>query len=178
MTCAHVLDLIDAGPFAVHSAEHLAAARAHALDCATCGAALEMMRQLEGELAALGEQSPAPDFRTAVLARIAAIPDAEARPLGRETASPAWQPWSAWAGALGAVAAVVAIQWTAPALVAILEPRTGTFTASLVGLPPAEPAAFVLAAGLLLYAKGLFSLAATASRVRRGAGADTDPTLP
>ncbi|HET7697394.1 MAG TPA: hypothetical protein VFK57_16890 [Vicinamibacterales bacterium] len=174
MTCAHVLDLIDAGPFAVHSAAHLAAARAHARNCATCGPALAALRQIEPELKALGDQSGAPDVRMAVLARIEGIPRVEARPLERETASPARQPWLAWAGAFGAVAAVVATPWTGSALVDTLAPRTGTFTASLVGLPPAGPAALVVALGLFLYAKGLFSLAATAAPARRAGDVDRD----
>ena len=112
------------------------------------------------------------------MARIAGLPPTETLPVERDTAPAGRQPWSAWAGALGAAAAVAATQWTGATLETVLAPRTGTFTGSLVGLPAAEPAAFVIAVGLLLYAKGLFSLTATASPARRGGGAGTDPTLP
>jgi hypothetical protein len=173
MTCAHVLDLIDAGPFAVCPVEHLAAARAHARNCATCGPALATMGQMETELLTLRNQSSVPDFTTAVLSRIAGSRHAQVLPLERATAGRLWQPWLAGVGAAGALAAVAATQWTASALVTTFAPRTGTVTASLVGLMPAEPAAFVVALGLLLYANGLFSLV-NASSAPRGGAAGTD----
>ena len=50
MTCAHVLGIIDAGPFADCSPADLAAARAHAMQCATCGMALATADAMTSEL--------------------------------------------------------------------------------------------------------------------------------
>jgi hypothetical protein len=179
MTCAHVLDLLDAGPFAVSPRAHLDAAREHALQCPTCGPALTMMRELETDLPALGEPAPPPDFTTSVLSRIAEIPVTE-RSADGEAAVSGWQRWPAWAGAIGGAAAVIAVQSMASTEATILSPRAGTISESLIALPPAQPAVVVLAIGLFLYARGLFSLTqagSTASPARRAATVDTDSAL-
>ena len=173
MTCAHVLDLIDAGPFAVHPRAHLHAMREHALHCPTCGPALTLMQALEKDLATLGEPAPAPDFTATVLARIAATSAIPERSTLSEASVSNWQRWPAWAGALGGAAALVALQSTASPDAAVFSPRTGTVTASLLEVPPQGPALIVLAIGLLLYARGLFSVTATVSPARRGAAGDT-----
>ena len=173
MTCAHVLDLIDAGPFAVSPPAVLEAAHAHAAQCRTCGPASRMMRALETELAALAEPAPPPDLRAAVLSRIA-----ESRVAAQETGSSesfgaAWPRWPAWTGAAGGAAALVAIQSMAGTDASVFTPRTAPVIASLIDFPPPGSALLVLAIGLVLYAKGLFSVTATPSPVRRGATADT-----
>lgn len=173
MTCRHVLDLIDAGPLVTSPRAHLDAAREHAHECPACGPALTRMRELETHLAALEEPLPAPDFTAAVLSRIARVPAIETALVKRESPAAGWQRWPDWTGALGGAAAVAAIQWTASSAVTTLAPRTGTFAAGLVAMPPAEPAVAVLVLGLLVYAKGLFSVTATASPARRGAAGDT-----
>jgi hypothetical protein len=158
MRCAHVLKLIDAGPFAACSRADFEAAQAHALHCLTCGSAWTLMGELERDLAALGEPTSPPDFTAAVLSRIAETTTLAAGSVHSEAAAPDGQRWPAWAGALGGAAAVVAIQSMAALEPALFTPRTGTITASLIALPPVQPAALALALGLLLYAKGLFSV--------------------
>ena len=177
MTCAHVLDLIDAGPFAVHPRGHLDAAREHAVHCPTCGPALTMMRALETDLATLGEPAPAPDFTAVVLARIAHTAAVAEESHQNEASTSGWQRWPAWAGALGGAAALVAIQSTASTDTAVFAPRTGTVTTSLLELPPASSSMMLLAIGLFLYARGLFSVTATVSPARRGAAGGTGSTL-
>jgi hypothetical protein len=172
MTCAHVLDLIDAGPFAIHAQTHLDAAHEHALHCSTCGPAWTMMRDLEVDLRDLGEPVSAPDCRMAVLSRIAET-DAVATGSVQRKVAPGQQRWPVWAGALGGAAALVAIQSMAAPDLTLLTPRSGTITAGLVALPPAQPAVVILVVGLVVYATGLFSVTASASRARRGAGGDT-----
>ena len=51
MTCAHVLDLIDASPLADYPSARLDAAWQHARHCATCGPALDAATALAGDLA-------------------------------------------------------------------------------------------------------------------------------
>ena len=170
MTCAHVLALIDAGPFASYPRAHMDAAREHAIHCPTCGPALTMMRELETDLAQFGEPAAPPDFRTAVLSRIA---ETEAARSVQSEVAPGWQRWPAWAAAFGGATALLAIQSMASPEVSVFNPRSGTIAASLIAVPPAEPAVVMLAIGLALYAKGLFSVTATASRARRGAAGDT-----
>ena len=172
MTCAHVLALIDAGPFATHPRAHVDAAREHAIHCPTCGPAWTMMRDLETDLRDLGEPVSPPDFTMAVLARIAET-EAEPARSARSEVAPGWQRWAAWAAAFGGATAVLAIQSMASPEVTIFNPKSGTIAASLIAVPPAEPAVVILAIGLALYAKGLFSVTATASRARRGAAGDT-----
>ena len=172
MTCAHVLDLIDAGPFAISPQAHLEAAHAHAAQCRTCGAAWRMMRALEADLAALAEPAPPPDLRTAGLSRIAERRVAAEEPRRSESFD-AWQRWPAWTGAAGGAAALFAIQSIAATDATLFTPRTAPVIASLIDFPPTGPALLVLAIGLVLYAKGLFSITATPSPVRRGATADT-----
>jgi len=75
MTCAHVLGIIDAGAFADCSPADLAAARAHAMQCAACGMALAAADAVTSELQQLSVPAPAPDLSKVVLARIARIED-------------------------------------------------------------------------------------------------------
>src|SRR6187402_2273976 len=65
MTCAHVLGLIDAEPFAAYPQEHLDAARAHARECPTCGPALEAASLMTAELRALPGPDAPEDLATA-----------------------------------------------------------------------------------------------------------------
>ena len=136
MTCAHVLGLIDAGPFADYPRAHLDAAWEHARTCATCGPALEAADRLAKDLAALPQPVPPPDLAAAVIARIARI-EAE-KPAVHDPA----HDWSPWITALGALAAGVAIA---------LSTTSGGEVSIDVRWAP------VLAAGLGLYAAGLFA---------------------
>jgi hypothetical protein len=135
MTCAHVLGLIDAGPFADYPRAHLDAAWQHARQCATCGPALEAATRLAMDLAALPQPAPPPDLAAAVIARIARI---EPPPALQSSA----RDWSIWITALGAFAACLALAlWT---------PSGGGARIDIMW-------ALVLAAGLVLYAAGLFA---------------------
>src|SRR5262245_63050940 len=78
MTCAHVLGLIDAGPFAEYPPEHFDAAREHARQCPTCGPALAVATSLQSELATLPEPEALPDLANFVMARIAQVPESDA----------------------------------------------------------------------------------------------------
>ena len=135
MTCAHVLGLIDVGPFADYPPAHLDAAWEHARHCATCGPALEAANRLATDLAALPQPAPPPDLAAAVIARIARI---EETPAGRSDA----RDWSPVITALGALAAGVAIALSTPSGDAVqVDPKWAP----------------ILAAGLALYAAGLFA---------------------
>ena len=71
MTCAHVLGLIDAGPFADYPPAHLESAWQHARQCATCGPAMEAATSLTIDLAALPQVAASPELTTTIPARIA-----------------------------------------------------------------------------------------------------------
>lgn len=164
MTCAHVLGLIDAGPFADYPRAHLDAAWQHARHCATCGPALEAATALTTDLAALPQPAPSPDLAAAALARIARMEQAHPAPVAAAT-SPTRVPsktsdWSAWATALGGLAVgLVMVVSIGPGqrLIDVALPRVGGMTAGLVAMPSITSETLVLAAGLVLYAAGLFS---------------------
>ena len=162
MTCAHVLGLIDAGPFADYPAAHLRAAWQHAQQCATCGPALAAATALTDDLAALPQLTPPPDLRGTVMARIAQLDEATARAEAASDARPPSlvQDWPAWATALGTVSASAAIILWMPSdglVGAYLAPRLGLMTIS------ATAGTVSLAAGLVLYAVGLFAPVTTRS---------------
>jgi len=136
MTCAHVLGLIDAGPFADYPRAHLDAAWEHARTCATCGPALAAADRLARDLVGLPQPAPPPDLAAAVIARIARI---EAEGPAIHDGAPDWSPWMT---ALGALAAGVAIA---------LSTTSGGEVAIDARWAP------VAAAGLALYAAGLFA---------------------
>ena len=137
MTCAHVLGLIDAGPFADYPRAHLEAAWQHARQCATCGPALEAANRLATDLSCLAQPAPPPDLAAAVVARIARI-ELEPEPARQSSA----RDWSAWVTAAGGLAAGLAIA---------LSSQSGGAARVDVAWAP------VLAAGLALYAAGLFA---------------------
>lgn len=138
MTCAHVLGLIDAGPFADYPRAHLDAAWAHARTCATCGPALQAADRLATDLAALPQLAPPPELAAAVIARIARVEADEPAVLDR---APDWSPLIR---VLGALAAGLAI-------------ALSTTSGAEVGLDVKVTWASVAAAGLALYAAGLFA---------------------
>jgi hypothetical protein len=164
MTCAHVLGLIDAGPFADYPRAHLAVAWQHARQCATCGPALEAATALTADLTALARPAPPPELTATVLARIAQIESANptfaatAR-LGAQAPS-GTRDWWAWATAFGGIGAALAIVWSAPlgglAQIDIALPRVRGIATGLVVMPSTAAGALVLAAGLGLYVAGLF----------------------
>ena len=108
MTCAHVLDLSNAGPFAAVPRARLDAAWAHARGCATCGPALTQATEIETDLRILNEPPVPAGLADAVLARIADLPAASPAPAVPETRSPDDARWPAWTMALGTVSAVMA----------------------------------------------------------------------
>ena len=165
MTCAHVLGLIDAGPFADYPRAHLDAAWQHARQCATCGPALKAAAVLTADLAALSRPAPPPELAAAVLARIARIEQAHADPtvaaMPEATALSGIRDWSAWATTLGGLGAGLAIVLSTPlretAPIDIALPRVRGIAAGLVAIPSTTIGTLVLAAGLMLYVAGLFA---------------------
>ena len=162
MTCAHVLGLVDAGPFADYPRAHLEAAWQHARQCARCGPALEAAAALTMALPALPQPSTPPDLKAVVLARIARIEHTAADATAPVTAARSGAPsWSAWATVLGGLAAGLAIVGSMPPgggiPIDFVAPRVGGMTAGLVPMPGTATGALVLAASLLLYAAGLFA---------------------
>ena len=173
MTCRHVLDLIDAGPFADYPRTHLDAAREHARGCGTCGPALQAATALTTDLPALPQPAPPPYLAAVVLARIAQLDPPslplEKRSFGetdasvmRETRAPSsTREWPAWATSLGGIAAgLVMVLSMLPDVVVPIDlasPRVGGVTAGLVPMPSTTTGTVVLAAGLVLYVAGLFA---------------------
>ena len=162
MTCAHVLGLVDAGPFADYPRAHLDAAWEHARQCPTCGPALEAARALTADLAVLPEPVPLSNLRAAVISRIARAErgDAIRRPLAMQPVSvvSAARGWAAWATAFGGLAAGLALVLSGDRVpFDVLSVRFGWVAPGLVSLPSATVWALVLAAGLVLYVTGLFA---------------------
>ena len=182
MTCAHVLGLIDAGPFADYSRAHLDAAWQHARQCATCGPALEAATALTTGLAGLPRPAAPPDLTAAVLARIAQIEGSYPAPVaaempGTRTLS-GTRDWSAWATALGGLAAglVVAVSMATGegAPIDIESAGAGGMATGLLAMSSTTTWALALAASLALYVAGLFAPVGArspdyASRTTRGA---------
>jgi hypothetical protein len=179
MTCPHVLDLIDAGPFANYPRAELDAAWEHARSCGTCGPALQVATALKADLAALPQPAPPAHLAAVVLARIAQLDPPslplEKRSFGaaghthsadasvmRETRAPSsTREWPAWATSLGGIAAGLVIVLSMPPGVVVpidlASPRVVGLTTGLVPMPSTTTGAVVLAAGLVLYLGGLFA---------------------
>ena len=129
MTCAHVLGLIDAGPFADYPQAHLDAAWQHARQCGTCGPALETAAALSTALAAL------PQF----------------------AATPEWSPWVTTLGGLGAGLAIVLSVLGGDVIPIAITAGFGGLTGALSAMPVTATWAPVLAVSLALYVAGLFA---------------------
>ncbi len=162
MTCAHVLGLIDAGPFADYPSGHLDAAWHHARQCPTCGPALKATGTLTTDLAALPQPAPSSELAATVAARIAQAEAASARASAQTFATrPGFIAgyWSASASAFGALAAglVIALSMAVGngAGISIAPPRVGGI-AAVIAMPATTAHALVLGAGLLVYVAGLF----------------------
>ncbi len=160
MTCAHVLGLIDAGPFADYPRAHLDAAREHARHCATCGSALEVATALTADLGALAQPIPPHDLTAAVLARIAqvdVVPATDAAMAETSVRSRDWSAWTALGGLAAGIAIVLFTRLGAAVPIDIAVPRVRGMTAGLVGMPTTMTAALLVASGLVLYVSGLFA---------------------
>jgi len=163
MTCAHVLGLIDAEPFAAYPQEHLDAARAHARECPTCGPALEAASLMTAELRALPGPDAPGDLASIVMARIAQQPEAGSATdpvTERALAVAHGRDWSQALTALGALVAGLALILTMPSGTAALgDFATPRFSAAapLAMVPSSGAAALAIGAGLLLYVAGLFA---------------------
>ena len=148
MTCAHVLGLIDAGPFADYPRAHLDAAWQHARQCATCGSALQAATVLTADLAALPQPAVPPDLTAAVLTRLAQTDHARsagvAATMRQTDVSSSADGWPAWATSLGALGVVIVV-WIAADERAAMDIVSQTTSA------------IVLAASLGLYIAGLFA---------------------
>ena len=158
MNCAHVLALIDAGPFADYPRAHRDAARQHAISCPTCGPALIASETIDMGLAAL-PQPPAPrDLAAGVMARIARLDEpSTAFVNSRGVARPSslrWYPALAAVSAGTALAIGVLSSGASP-----IDPQSLGFARTSMGLvvmPATIAGAMGLAGSLGLYALGLF----------------------
>jgi hypothetical protein len=164
MTCAHVLGLIDAGPFADYPPAHLAAALQHARQCGTCGHALETATRLTAALTELDSPAPPPHLAVNVMARIARIEAANPLPAAAAGSvaivAPSTRDWSAWATAFGGLAAGLAIVVSTQfgeASAHFLWPRLRWITTATVAMPASSTGALFLGIALLLYVGGLFA---------------------
>lgn len=162
MTCAHVLGLIDAGPFAEYPQEHLDAARAHARECPTCGPALEAATVMTAELHALPDPGAPGDLASIVMARIAQLPEpgSAAAAVKGDAAAVRRGDWAQSLTAIGGLVAGLALILTMPSGAEVLgDFVTPRFSAAgaLATVPSSGPAALAIGAGLLLYVVGLFA---------------------
>lgn len=156
MTCAHVLGLIDAGPFADYPPEHLEAARAHARECPTCGPALEAATVMTAELRALPGPDAPGDLASIVMARIAQLPEPGSAVAAATVRRADWAPTLTVLGGLVAgLALILTMPTGAEALGDFVTPRLSA-AGALATVPSSGPAALAIGAGLLLYVKGLF----------------------
>lgn len=162
MTCRHVIDLIDAGPFVDSPHQDIAAARAHAQQCDRCGAALQRSESLTVRLGAMTPPASSPDFTRNVLARIATIeprvPHAVATSSRTIDRTP--QPSRAWRPALGGVAlaaAIVLLTATDPIVSAVQPPSQGGAGMSMLRTPGTPRELLLGALGAMLYGFGLFA---------------------
>ena len=151
MTCAHVLGLIDAGPFAAYPSEHLEAARAHARGCPTCGPALEAATVMTAELRALpGPEAPG-DLS------IAQLPEPDSDVAAVVVRKRDWaQTLTVLGGLVAGLALILTMPTGAEALGDFATPRL-IAAGALAAVPSSGPAALALCAGLLMYAVGLFA---------------------
>ena len=154
MTCRHVLDLIDTWTLTDQSREQLDAVRQHAQECATCGPALEAATTLTAGLVTLPQPAPPPDLAAAVLARIARIDD-DAHAVEPRSTTRDWQLWASLAGVAAGLALVFATPLTDSATMAL--PAVRGITGNLVAIPSTTTGVLALAAGLALYAAGIFA---------------------
>jgi hypothetical protein len=164
MNCRHVIGLIDAGPFADYPRQHLDAAWAHARQCHTCGPALEAAAAMTDRLRALPRPALPRDLTAGVLAHTAAIEGARAaRPAPvfeakRRVVMPDVSGWAMVAGAVVATVAITASGDVAPGDIVSLD---RVAVRSVVAIPAMTPGLLTLAAGLALYAFGLFASLST-----------------
>ena len=163
MTCRHVLDLIDAETLTDQSREQLDAVRQHAQQCATCGPALQAATTLTAGLVALPQLGPPPDLAAAVLARIARIDgegdraESASRAVKEQAATHDRPMWAGLAGVAAGVVLVLSTPLTESATTAIALPAVRGITGNLVAMPSTMAGVLALAAGLSLYAAGLFA---------------------
>jgi hypothetical protein len=154
MTCRHVIDLIDAGPFVDYPREHREAASAHARQCAACGPALAAADAVASRLRMIPSPASSRDFTADVLARAGAMEQANrelpaAAPVTASVTTRAlWIPASATALAGAAVAAALA-----SGDVSLL--RVAPLSGGGVDMPTTGAGILQLVTGLALYAVGL-----------------------
>ena len=164
MTCRHVLDLIDAGPFADYPRARLDAAWEHAHHCVTCGRALEAAAALTTDLAALPRPAPPPDLAAIVMARIARIEQADpvhgTAMMADRKARSRTRDRSAWVALVGLAAGMAIVLLTplgdAPSLDFAL-PMVRGITGALVVVPLTTTGMLALASGLVLYGAALWA---------------------
>ena len=162
MTCAHVLGLIDAGPFAEYPQEHLDAARAHARECPTCGPALETATVMTAELHALPDPDAPGGLASIVMARIAQLPEpgSAAATVKGDAAAMRRRDWAQSLTAIGGLVAGLALILTMPSGAEVLgDFVTPRFSAAgaLATVPSSGRQRWRSAPDCCLYVVGLFA---------------------
>ena len=157
MTCAHVLGLIDAGPFVLSRAMELEAAWRHAEGCPSCRHARAIIGTLEAGLSAWPSTELPRDLAPGVMAGIEALDRrrAEARAL-EDAREHQWSPVAIATGALAAGVAVSSIADGQSSSLAVTE-RLGHIATNALASPANVGGLLAMFASLLLYAAGLFA---------------------
>lgn len=166
MTCARVLELIEAGVFVDIPRTHMDAAWEHARGCTECGRALETAAALTSDLAGLPILEPPPRLAASVMARIAQLDETRFDEMTVSAPAPGlrsvFSEWATMVSAIGAsvVGLVLGLVMTGEG--------TGSSTASPVGAMAGSIAvsteALVVGAGLVIYVIGLFAPLWSANR--------------
>ena len=156
MNCAHVLGLIDAGPFADYPPAHRDAARRHAIGCPTCGPALLASETIDMGLAAMPQPAAPRDLAAGVMARIArmderATESVSARDVARSASLRSYPAFAAVSA--GTALAIGVLSSGGIDLQSFAFARTSM---GLVMMPATIAGAMGLAGSLGLYALGLF----------------------
>lgn len=164
MTCAHVLDLIDAGMLADHPRAHLDAAWQHARECGTCGPALQVATALTTDLAGLPQVAAPSDLYKGAMARIAQIEAvnsasivAGAPPTALPSHTRDWAEWVAFGGLAAGFASVLWSPFVDGATSGAESLRAVGVMAGSFALPSSVMSTIFLVAGLVLYLAGLFA---------------------
>ena len=168
MTCRHVIDVIDAGPFVDHPGGHMEAARAHAGRCEACGRALQLSEALTAGLEAMPLPGPSRDLTQSVLARIATIdqrvPRAEVAQIQTaQSAEPKHRPWLPTLGAIAAAAAIVIVTVTESSSEGSVAPSLG-LRMGMLGTSGTLSHVLASALGVTLYVFGLCAAGARHGR--------------
>jgi hypothetical protein len=169
MTCRHVLDVIDAGPFVAHPRHQVQAVQRHVGQCTDCAAARRFSERLTEQIKEMPSPALSRDLTESVMSRIAAA-DGRLKPAATRQPVRQQERHSKWVQAAGvamAAAAVVLVTTSASLSGEWLNPSVAGFRISLFGMPHVGMELSSAALGAMLYAIGLFALPGLwSSRIR------------